>query len=321
MTSELDRRPDTATEHSAGQPGVAAGEAARLMRLATTASVAVAMTLIAVKVVTWLMTDSISVLSSLVDSVMDAMASLVNLVAVRHALQPADREHRFGHGKAEPLAALGQAAFITGSAAFLGMEAMGRLFSPRPVENIGVGIAVMVFAIVVTVALVAFQRYVVRKTGSTAVGADALHYETDVLVNGSVIVSLALTSWFGWNAVDPLFGFAIALYLVRGAWKISRRSLDLLMDREFADEERVNIHGLVLAHPRVKGMHDLRTRRAGIQPFIQLHLELDGEMTLHEAHEISDEVEARIKEAYPNAEVIIHEDPEGIEEERATFPG
>ncbi len=321
MTSELDRRPDTATEHSAGQPGVATGEAARLMKLATTASVAVAMTLIAVKVVTWLMTDSISVLSSLVDSVMDAMASLVNLVAVRHALQPADREHRFGHGKAEPLAALGQAAFITGSAAFLGMEAMGRLFSPRPVENIGVGIAVMVFAIVVTVALVAFQRYVVRKTGSTAVGADALHYESDVLVNGSVIVSLALTSWFGWNAVDPLFGFAIALYLVRGAWKISRRSLDLLMDREFADEERANIHGLVLAHPRVKGMHDLRTRRAGIQPFIQLHLELDGEMTLHEAHEISDEVEARIKEAYPNAEVIIHEDPEGIEEERATFPG
>ncbi|MFQ5959633.1 MAG: cation diffusion facilitator family transporter, partial [Alphaproteobacteria bacterium] len=294
MTWALHRRRDSDRDRSAvPAPGSAPHGAARLMRLATAASVTVAMTLIAVKVVTWLMTDSISVLSSLVDSVMDAMASLINLVAVRHALQPADREHRFGHGKAEPLAALGQAAFIAGSAAFLAIEAVGRLLSPRPIEHAGVGIAVMAFAIVVTVGLVALQRYVVRKTGSTAIGADALHYETDVLVNGSVIVSLVLTSWLGWYVADPLFGFAIALYLVRGAWKISRRALDLLMDREFADEERADIRGLVLAHPKVKGMHDLRTRRAGIQPFIQLHLELDGEMTLHEAHDIADEVEAR----------------------------
>ncbi len=321
MTPALDPRRDGDSGGSAPRRAIAPDEAARLMKRATVASVSVAVMLIAVKVVTWLMTDSISVLSSLVDSVMDVMASLINLVAVRHALQPADREHRFGHGKAEPLAALGQAAFIAGSAAFLAIAAMGRLLSPRPIEYAAVGIAVMVFAIVVTVALVAFQRYVVRQTGSTAIGADALHYETDVLVNVSVIVSLLLTSSLGWHAADPLFGFAIALYLVRGAWKISHRALDLLMDREFDDEERANIRDLVLAQPRVKGMHDLRTRRAGIQPFIQLHLELDGEITLHEAHDIADEVEALIKQTYPGAEVIIHQDPEGIEEERASFPG
>jgi ferrous-iron efflux pump FieF len=298
---------------------VSPDRAGRLMRHATLASVAVAATLIGVKLVAWGLTGSVSVLSSLVDSVMDVFASVVNFVAVRHALQPADREHRFGHGKAEPLAGLGQSAFIAGSAAFLIIEAVSRLLAPRLVEHVAVGIGVMVFSIAVTVVLVVFQRYVVRKTGSTAVGADALHYETDVLINGSVIVSLLCSSLLGWRWADPVFGFAIAVYLLWGAWRIAKRALDVLMDREFFDEDRSRLRSIVLAHPKVKGMHDLRTRSSGIQPFVQLHLELDGDMTLNEAHDIADEVEERIKQAFPGAEVIIHQDPEGLVEEQPTF--
>ncbi len=309
------------TESAPGRPSVQRDQAGRLMRRATAASVTVAATLIVVKMVAWLLTDSISLLSSLIDSLMDVMASLVNLFAVRHALQPADAEHRFGHGKAEPLAGLGQSAFIAGSAAFLTIEAASRLLHPRPVAHAEIGIGVMVFSIVLTVGLVAYQRHVVRSTGSIAVGADALHYETDVLINGSVIVSLVLSKWAGWHAADPLIAFAIVAYLARGAWLIAKRALDVLMDREFADEDRERIRDIVLGHPRVKGMHDLRTRSAGLQPFIQLHLELDGDMRLSEAHEIADQVEARIKESYPGAEIIIHQDPEGLVEERPSFAG
>ncbi len=301
-------------ESAADPSGQAAthAEAGRLMRLATWASVTVAAVLIVVKAATWLLTGSISVLSSLVDSLMDVMASLVNLFAVRHALVPPDAEHRFGHGKAESLAGLGQSVFIAGSAVFITVEAVGRLVTPLPVEHASVGVAVMVFSIVATVGLVLFQRHVVRKTGSTAVGADVLHYETDVLINGSVIVSLALSSMLGWHRADPIFGLAIALFLLRGAWLIARRAFDVLMDREFADEDRTRIRDIVLAHPKVKGMHDLRTRSSGIQPFIQLHLELDGDMRLMEAHKIADEVEALIMAHFPRAEILIHQDPEGL---------
>jgi ferrous-iron efflux pump FieF len=284
------------------------------MRRATAASTGVALVLVLVKTVAWLLTGSISVLSSLIDSLMDVIASLVNVFAVRHSLQPADAEHRFGHGKAEPLAGLAQAAFLSGSAVLLMIEAVGRLFTPQPVVAIEIGIGVMVFSIVVTVLLVTYQRSVVRRTRSTAVSADALHYETDILINGSVIVSLTLTKWLGWEYADPLFGMAIALYLVRGAVKIARRALDLLMDREFTDAERDRIREIVLGHPKAEGMHDLRTRSSGMLPFVQLHLELDGDLALSEAHEIADEVEERIRDAFPGAEVIIHQDPAGLVE-------
>ncbi len=289
-------------------------EAGRLMKLATAASVIVAVTLIGIKAVAWLLTDSVSVLSSLIDSMMDVLASLINLLAVRQALQPPDKEHRFGHGKAEPLAGLGQSAFIAGSAALLTIEAVRRLFHPQPVAAVEVGIGVMLVSIVLTVALVALQRHVVRKTGSTAVSADALHYETDILINGSVIASLALSHWLGWHLADPIFAIAIAAYLLRGAWLIAGRSLDVLMDREFPDEERMRIRDIALSHPEVSGMHDLRTRQAGIRQFIQLHLEMDGDKRLGEAHDVADEVEAWIRDVYPGAEVIIHQDPEGLQE-------
>ncbi len=293
--------------------------AARLMKLATTAAVATAAALVAVKLGAWLATESMSVLSSLVDSLMDVFASAINLIAVRHALQPADPEHRFGHGKAEPLAGLGQAAFISGSGVFLIIGSAARIANPQHIENGAIGIAVTIFAIVVTLVLVTFQRYVVRRTKSTAIQADSLHYTSDILVNGGVLVSLVLVMALDWWLADPIIAIGIAGYIIYAAVKIARRSLNFLMDRELPDEEREQIKRIALRHPDVRNMHDLRTRSSGTRAFIQLHLELDGALSLDRAHEISDEVEAEIMGAFPNAEVIIHADPEGLMEKRPSF--
>jgi ferrous-iron efflux pump FieF len=292
----------------------------RLRRIATYASVTVAAVLIAVKFAAWLETGSVALLSSLVDSLLDIVASLVNLVAVRHAMSPADREHRFGHGKAEPLAVLGQSAFITGSAMLLLAEAVRRLVSPAPVENPPAGIAVMVFSIAVTIGLVLYQRHVVRRTGSIAISADELHYRSDVVLNLSVIAALVLGSVLNFPLLDPLFGAAIGIWIVYSAVRLARLSLFQLMDHELPDDEREKIRGIVQSHPDVVAAHDLRTRVAGPTAFIQIHIEMDGTMSLIRAHEISDEVEAELRAAYPNAEVIIHQDPEGVEEPRSSFP-
>lgn len=308
--------------HTPPTPGTAAHpmvEGGKLMRAAAIASVGVASVLILTKLGAWLSTDSVSLLSTLIDSTLDAGASILNLIAVHHALQPADREHRFGHGKAEPLAGLAQAAFICGSAAFLLIQAVERLAHPRDIVNTDIGYAVMVFSIVLTVALVAFQRYVVKKSGSVAIDADSLHYKTDVLINIGVIVSLFLSSALGWKYADPLIAIAIAAYIVKGAWSIGMTSLAILMDRELEDDDRRKIREIVMAHEEVRGLHDLRTRSSGVNVFIQFHLELDGNMKLAEAHRISEDVERELMDAFPSAEVIIHEDPEGVEEARATF--
>ncbi|MEE8546430.1 MAG: cation diffusion facilitator family transporter [Alphaproteobacteria bacterium] len=289
------------------------------MRAATYASVSVALVLIVVKAVALAYTDSVALLSSFIDSLLDLGASLINLVAVSHALAPADREHRFGHGKAESIAGLGQAAFITGSAVFLLFEAGDRLIHPSPVENGAIGVGVMAFSIVLTFALVQFQRYVVRSTGSVAISADSLHYKGDLLMNASVILALVLSTQLGWHTLDPIFAIAIAIYILSAAWKIVTNSFDMLMDREFADGERERIREIALSHAEVREMHDLRTRSSGTSSFIQFHLELDGEMTLLRAHEIADEVEAKIRTAFPAADVIIHQDPEGLEQDTPVF--
>ncbi len=247
--------------------------AGALMRRATYASILVAGVMVLVKLIAWLLTDSVSLLSSLLDSLLDAAASLVNLIAIHQALTPADREHRFGHGKAEPLASLGQSAFITGSAVLLLIQGLQHLLAPAPVTNAGIGIAVMVFAIIVTFALVRYQQYIIRRTGSLVVSADELHYRADLILNGAVIVSLVVTNVLGWPYVDPLFGIAIGLWIIYGAWA-----------------------------------------------FVQIHLEMDGDLTLRDAHRVSDAVEADILAAFPQAEVMIHQDPEGVEEPRRTFP-
>jgi ferrous-iron efflux pump FieF len=285
------------------------GRNARLMRLATYASVAVAVVLILVKTVAWFMTDSVAILSSLIDSWLDALASIVNLLAVRHALHPADREHRFGHGKLESLAGLGQSAFIAGSALLLLFEAGHRLFAPAPVSNELVGMGVMVFTIVLTMILVRFQIYVVRTTKSVAINADSLHYKGDILLNGSVLISLAASMSLGWSFLDPIFAIAIAGYILWNAWRIVAQSLHVLMDRELPDEDRDRIREIALSHPEVHEMHDLRSRTS----------EMDGNMKLAQAHDIADAVEAEIRAAYPEAEVIIHQDPEGLAEDHADF--
>ena len=292
----------------------------RLRRRATYASVAVALLLISVKFVAWLETGSVALLSSVIDSLLDTVASVINLVAVRQAMIPADREHRFGHGKAEPLAVLGQSAFITGSAVWLLAEAARRLVAPMPVSNPPLGIAVMVLSIVVTVALVLYQRYVVKHTGSIAISADELHYRSDVVLNLSVIAALALSALFGLSILDPLFGAAIGGWIIWSAVRLARLALVQLMDRELSDDEREKIRAVAQSHPDVAAAHDLRTRVAGPTAFIQIHLEMDGNMSLLRAHQIADEVEAKLRAAYPNAEIIIHQDPEGIEEPRANFP-
>jgi len=258
--------------------------------------------------VTWLWTGSVSMLASLVDSAMDAIASLINLLAVRYALVPADDEHRFGHGKAESLAGLAQAAFISGSALFLLLHAVDRILHPAPVQRTTLGIAVIVFSLALTLALLTYQRYVIRHTGSVAIRADALHYATDVLSNLGVIAALLLAQ-FGLPIFDPILAIAIAGYILIGAWRIGRDSLDHLMDRELDDAVREGIKQLALEHTEVRGIHELRTRRAGQTSFIQLHLEMEPQLTLAEAHAIADMVEAQIRAAVPASDVIIHQDP------------
>jgi len=291
----------------------------RLMRLATYASVSVAVLLIALKTGAWIATESIAMLSTLVDSLLDALASLVNLLAVRHALTPADREHRFGHGKAEALSAMAQSAFIAGSAVLLLFQAGERLINPRTLSRPETGIAVMLVSIVLTVMLVLFQVWVVRRTRSMAVAADSLHYKGDILVNAAVIAALILGSWFGWLYADPIFGALIAVYILYSAWLIIREALDMLMDREMPESDRDRIREIAMSHPEVTSIHDLRTRRSGPSSFIQFHLVMNADLTLLKAHEISDAVEMEVRDAFPGAEVLIHQDPTGIIERHAFY--
>jgi ferrous-iron efflux pump FieF len=283
-------------------------ETAKLLRLATYASTSVAIVLIAAKLFAWAASDSVSLLATLIDSMLDAVASIINLVAVRHALTPADNEHRFGHGKAEALAGLSQSLFIAGSAGYLLIEAWQRVIQPSAVESVELGIFVMAISIAATMLLLAFQRHVIKKTNSTAIRADALHYRTDLMVNGSVIVALLLAN-AGWPGFDGLFAGAIAIYILFSARDIIVTSYDHLMDRELPDEDRQKIKALVMQHPKARGLHDLRSRHSGTMTFIQLHLELDDDLSLMAAHKISDEVELSILNAFPGSEILIHIDP------------
>ena len=284
------------------------------MRWATYASVAVAIVLIIIKTMAYLLTGSVAILSSLIDSFLDFLASGINLFAVRHSLVPADHDHRYGHGKAEAIAGLAQSAFIVGSALFLIFEAINRFSHQQVLENGMVGIGVMLITIALTGLLVKFQRYVVKKTGSIAITADSLHYAGDLLLNLSVIVALILSIYLDWQIADPIFALMIAIYILRSAWVIGKQSLAQLMDQELPDEVREEIKAIALKHPEVLNLHELRTRSSGRQYFFQLHLEMDGELKLKEAHQIANEVEIEICKAFPNAEVIIHEDMEGLHE-------
>jgi ferrous-iron efflux pump FieF len=288
----------------------------RLNHYAAVASVGVAATLICAKLAIWVITGSVAILGSLVDSGLDAIASMVTFISVRQAAQPPDRAHRYGHGKAEAIGAFVQAGFVLGSALFLASEAVRRLISPQPIEQSGLGIAVLLLAILLTGALLGLQRFVVRRTGSIAIQADSLHYRSDLLMNLAVIAALILTEATGRLRVDPLFGLGVVLVLLYSAFGVARHALDMLMDRELPAEQRAYIRRLALEHPGAHNVHDLRTRRAGADVFIELHLELDGGLSLEQAHGITHEVEARIRAAFPAADIIVHQEPAGLADER-----
>lgn len=298
---------------------LAPADKARLMRRATYASVLVALLLIGAKLAAWLHDGSVALLASLVDSLMDGLASLLNLLAVRHALTPADDEHRFGHGKAEAIAGLAQGALVAGSAVFLLYEAIARLVTPQPVAQNAAGIAVMVFSIAITGMLVLYQRRIVQRTGSLAVSADRLHYLGDLATNLIVIAALLLATRPELAWIDAVAAMIVAAVIGKSAIDIVRTAIDNLMDRELADEERARIVAVVRRHPGARALHDLRTRRAGLQVFIQFHLELDPEISLREAHRFTDEIETELRRLFPGASVLIHQDPAGYDDPVADY--
>ena len=280
----------------------------RLVTLAGLASTATAGLLIIAKLAAWLMTGSSSLLASLADSLMDISASVINLLAIRYALAPAYADHRFGHGKAESLASLAQAAFITGSSLILVMNGLSRLLNPQPLQHLGIGLWVTVGALGLTLLLVLFQSWVVRQTDSQAIRADRLHYQSDLLFNFGVLLALGLAYW-GWMWADGLFAMLLGLYILKGALTIGYEAVQTLLDRQLPEEEQQRISQLVRAIPGVHGMHDLRTRQSGPLRIIQLHLELDDQLPLLRAHELADLAEAAIRTDFPLADVLVHMDP------------
>jgi len=290
--------------------------AEQVQKHATTAALGVAVVLVAIKTIGYLSTGSISLLSTLVDSASDVMASLITYIGVRTALRPADEGHRYGHGKAEAMAAMSTAAFVIGSATFMLIEAVGRMIEQQPVERNSFGIAIMVLSILLTAGLIQFQKYVVRRTGSTAIAADSVHYAADFAQNGAVIVALFLTALTGYTLIDAFFGIGIAAWLVYKVVPVARDAVDMLMDHELPDADRENIKAIAAAHQQVLGVHDMRTRQAGSDIFIELHLEFAPNMQLLHVHAIGMQIEEAIRRQYKDADVVIHFDPEGIEEPR-----
>lgn len=286
-------------------------EHARLLRLATRASVAVACTLIVAKAIAWWLSGSVSMLAGLTDSALDGITSMLNLLAVHYALRPADDDHRYGHGKAESLAGMAQALFIAGSAVLIAFQAYERLHDPQPLGAPWLSIGVIVFSLLLTAALLVLQHRVIKQTGSNAVRADSLHYRSDMLLNGSILIALILAG-FGFDQLDAWFGLGIAAYILWSAIQIARESFSVLMDEELPTDVSQHMLELACSVPGVLGAHDLRTRISGNHWFVQLHLELPGELTLSVAHGISDQAADAIHKAYPRAEVLVHADPQEV---------
>ncbi|MDG6760902.1 cation diffusion facilitator family transporter [Glaesserella parasuis] len=274
-------------------------------------AVIVAATLIIAKAFAWWQTGSMAILAAMTDSLVDLFASLTNMLVLRFALQPADDDHTFGHGKAESLAALAQSAFITGSATFLLLQGIQRLTEPQLVQSSELGIAISLFSIVLTAALVWYQKKVVKLTQSPAIEADSLHYQTDLYMNAAILVAMILNI-YGVIYADALFAIGIALYILFNAAKMCWEAVQSLLDKALPQEEVDQIWAIALQHPRIIGIHDVKTRRAGAIRFIQLHLELDDHLPLVIAHDITDSLEQKILAVFPYSEVIIHQEPTTI---------
>tara|TARA_R110001583_G_scaffold6618_2_gene33529 strand:+ start:3566 stop:4516 length:951 start_codon:yes stop_codon:yes gene_type:complete len=290
------------------QKNISKEEYARLVNLAGRAAIVVASLLIIVKLVAWFMTDSSSILAALTDSIMDVTTSIINLLAIKIALQPADEEHHFGHGKAESLAGLAQAAFISGSSILLMLTGISSLVNGHQIAASNVGIGVMLFSVLMTIGLVTFQTQIVKKTDSVAIKADSLHYRTDIFMNGAVLMALILAG-IGWHWADGLFAIMVSFYILHGAWEIGSQSIGALMDKKLPHTDEELIIKAAYKIKDVRGVHDLRTRQSGNTKFIQLHLELDDDQSLFEAHEKADRLEAELEKYFPHADILIHLDP------------
>lgn len=299
---------------------LSAAERGKLTTRAAMASISMAVTLIALKSYAALQTSSMAMLGSLADSSLDLVASLIVLLAVKIAAAPADHDHRFGHGKAEALAALVQVIIITFSAIFIGYRAVERLLAGAATAQAELGIGVSVIAILLTMALISYQRHVVKRTGSLAIGTDRLHYSSDLLLNGSVILALAMDQFFGWVGADAVFGVLIALWLAWGAWSASSHALDQLMDREWPEERRAQFLAATREYPELSGLHDLRTRSSGTHYFAQFHVWVPAEWTVKQAHDRLDRVEEELQKRFPDTEILIHVDPEGQTDRETILP-
>jgi ferrous-iron efflux pump FieF len=284
------------------------------------ASIAMALFLIGLKAWAALQTSSMAMLGSLADSGLDLLASIVVLAGVRIAAMPADTDHRFGHGKAEALAALAQVILITLSALFIGYRSIGRLIAGEQTTHAELGIGVSLVAIAFTFALITYQRYVVRRTGSVAISTDRLHYASDLLLNLSVIVALVLDQFAGWAGADAVFGLLIAAWLLWGAWASSSHALDQLMDREWPEDLRARFLSACAEYPELAGLHDLRTRTSGTHYFAQFHVWVPGDWTIAEAHGRMDRVEVELQQRFPATEILIHLDPEGHTDRETMLP-
>ncbi|MFZ9396136.1 MAG: cation diffusion facilitator family transporter [Erythrobacter sp.] len=285
---------------------------ARLTRSAAWASIATAVFLVVLKLWASWRTGSTAMLGSLADTALDLVASVATLVGVWVAAQPADENHRFGHGKAEALAAVFQVMLITLSAGGIALRAATHLAEGRPTSSAADGIAVSVIAILATIALLAWQRHVIARTRSIAIRTDHLHYQSDVYLNLSVIAALVLDQYLGWGAADPLFGLGIAAWLAWGGWRAGCEAIDHLMDHEWPEERREEFLRVLARHPDIRGVHDLRTRTSGMHDFVQFHMAVDPHLTIVEVHRLMDEVEARLAGEFPGVEVLIHPDPQGL---------
>ncbi|MCJ1960322.1 cation diffusion facilitator family transporter [Novosphingobium mangrovi (ex Hu et al. 2023)] len=289
---------------------------AMLTRSAAFASIAAALFLLVLKVWAAITTDSTAMLGSLADTTLDLVASLATLLGVWIAAQPADDKHRFGHGKAEAITALFQIVLIVISALGIAARAVERLLVGNEVQAAEQGIGVSIAAIAVTLALLAWQRHVIRRTGSLAITTDSVHYQSDLFLNLAVIVALVLDTYVGIAGADALFGFGIAAWLAYGAWGASDEVLDQLMDHEWPEEKKERFLQLLATFPDISGVHDLRTRTSGDKDFVQFHIWVDPQMTVREAHRVMDGIEHRLEADFPGVEVLIHTDPDGLVDEK-----
>ena len=293
---------------------------ATLTTRAALASITMAVFLVFIKSYAAWRTGSVAMLGSLADTALDLVASIVTLVGVRWAAMPADDDHRFGHGKAEALAALMQVVLISISAIAIAWRAIDRLSSKAQTAGLELGLTVSMIAIASTFALLAYQRHVIRQTGSVAIKTDHLHYQSDLLLNASVIIALLLDQWFGWRMADPLFGIAIALWLLYGAWRAASHSIDQLMDKEWPADKRQSFLAATADYPELAGLHDLRTRTSGAHDFVQFHVWVPGTWTVEAAHERMDAVEEALQDRFPGTEILIHLDPEGHTDRETMLP-